>query len=183
VIDAGISGVRLRDKKTGPFLTIMAGAENRVFEKAKPVLDALASRLFHVGGPGMGMTFKLVNNAISMTNLVVICEAISMGICAGANPKRLYEVLCQSGAGSQMLDDRYNGRILKRHFDGGMSIDLSCKDLSLVMEFARDYGVPIFCLTSAYSVHEWARSLGLGAEDRSALIKLWEKLLGFEARG
>jgi 3-hydroxyisobutyrate dehydrogenase-like beta-hydroxyacid dehydrogenase len=56
------------------------------------------------------------------------------------------------------------------------------KDLRLAQEIAQDLDAPVPVITAALLTYTLARSLGLGAEDTTAVVKVWEKALGVEVR-
>ena len=78
-------------------LVFFVGGEAAVLERCRPVLMALASEIHHVGPLGSGLVVKLVNNVMSMGNMVVAAEAMVLGVKAGVDPRRLFEMLASSG--------------------------------------------------------------------------------------
>ncbi len=181
LIDAGIAGGL--EKAPQGKLVVMAGGSKSAMNKAKGIFEAIASDIFHVGSVGMGMTVKLVNNAISHVTMAAISEAVSLGVKAGAKAKILYDVISKSSGNSDIFQRRFGYRILNRDFKAGMSVDLAYKDSELVCEMGRDLKIPMFVTNSAHSIYEWARAEGLGEKDYASIILLWEKLLGIKISG
>ncbi|CAB3738444.1 NAD(P)-dependent oxidoreductase [Paraburkholderia rhynchosiae] len=81
LIDAPVSGGALRAQHGR--LTMLVGGAPANFESAKPVLETVASRLFHCGAVGAAQTIKLVNNVIAVANLLVTGEAYRLALDNG----------------------------------------------------------------------------------------------------
>jgi putative dehydrogenase len=64
---------------TGATLTIMAAAPADTFSAARPVLEALGDKIFHVGDrPGQGAVVKTVNQLLCGVHIAVVAEALSL---------------------------------------------------------------------------------------------------------
>jgi 3-hydroxyisobutyrate dehydrogenase-like beta-hydroxyacid dehydrogenase len=100
-----------------------------------PVLQTLARELHHVGPLGAGYIVKLVNNVMSMGNMVVAAEAMVLGVRAGLDPERLFEILKNSGGRSHHFLKRMPN-VLAGDFRPNFSIALSRKDVSLALALA-----------------------------------------------
>ena len=74
-MDAPVSGGTIGAQKGT--LTIMCGADEETFEKAKPVLEAIGKRIMRIGGTGMGDAMKIVNNMLLGANMASLAEARS----------------------------------------------------------------------------------------------------------
>ena len=135
-------------------LTIMVGAEDETFARVEPVLQAIGKRIHHIGGVGMGDAMKIVNN-----------------------------MLLGSSGNSYALTAKMQKFIMADAFEPGFAMDVQYKDLTLAQEASRTLQVPIPMSNACMAVYEQARAAGLGGEDMSAVIKIWEKLCGVEIRG
>lgn len=173
VLDAPVSGGSAGAQKGT--LTIMAGGSKDAFERAKPYLDMIGSKIYHVGDVGAGDTVKLINNLLLGANMAAVCEAFALGEKAGLDAQVLFDVVSQSSGQSYALTAKYPNFIAKRHFDPGFMIDLQYKDLQLAVDTAKDYQMPLLMGNVAQQMFEVARSEGMGKEDISALIKLYER--------
>jgi len=181
VLDAGITKgvVHAAEGKTN----LIVGGNDEAVGKVRPLFDLIAERVFHVGGLGSGMTVKLVNNLMSLVNLVTMCEGMAMGVKAGISPSLLYEVISISSGDSYQLRERWK-RILDRDFEwGGLTLELACKDCELIHELAHDLGFPLYITSVAHQVYEHAKAKGLVGKDRASVIMLWEELIGTEITG
>jgi len=77
-LDAPVSGGPA-DAGSGK-LIFLIGGEASVLERSRPVLEALGTSIHHVGPLGSGLIVKLVNNVMSVCNVVVAAEAMVLGV-------------------------------------------------------------------------------------------------------
>ena len=77
-------------------LTLMVGGDEATLATVRPVLDAFAARIVHVGGPGMGQVVKLCNNLIYAAQMLATAEATAMALRSGVDLVKLLEVLMHS---------------------------------------------------------------------------------------
>ena len=180
LLDAAVSG-GVQGAAAGT-LTLMVGGSEQGFERIKPLLETFGKNLFHCGGVGMGMLFKVVNNMLSHVNLAALAEAMALGVAAGADPDLLCDVIAVSSGRSRQVEDRLRKHILQGDFTPGMTTNLATKDSDLCLDLARRLRVPTFIASAAHHVYEMAIQKGYGPEEYASLIKLWEEWLGIEVR-
>lgn len=176
-LDAPVSGGEPRSRSGE--LAIMIGGDRAAFDRVRPVFDAIGTSISYVGGPGMGSVFKILNNALTHANLAAICEVLAIGARAGADPQLLFDVISKS-SGTSNAWTRHVPRILERNFNPGMKTSLAYKDSGLAMQLGAETGVPMPVLSATHVSYEWAKSSGLADLDYSAMITLWEQMLGVE---
>jgi 3-hydroxyisobutyrate dehydrogenase len=179
-LDAPVSGGPA-DAGTGKLLFLIGG-EASVLERARPVLEALGNAINHVGPLGTGLIVKLVNNVMSVCNVVVAAEAMTLGVKAGIDPQALFDMLSTSGGRSHHFNKRFPN-VLAGDFAPYFSIALSRKDLGLALDMAAELGVPMLAAGAVKQVYEAARAAGLAGEDMAAVTKLYERWAGVEVRG
>jgi 3-hydroxyisobutyrate dehydrogenase len=180
VLDAPVSG-GVSGAKAGA-LSVMVGGDVDVFERCLEVLRVFGKNIYHVGELGSGDTVKLVNNLMSLVNVVTLSEGMVLGVKAGVNPKTLYNVCKVSTGRSQALEWKLPNKISKGRFEPGFTIDLTCKDLGLILAFGREIGVPLFVTSIAQQVYELAKAKGLGRLDNTAVITLFEEAAQVKVR-
>lgn len=173
MLDAPVSGGSAGAEKGS--LTIMVGGKKEVLDKVRPVLECIGKTIYHVGDVGAGDTVKLVNNLLLGANMVVISEALTLGIKAGINPEVLYEVISNSSGNSYALTAKYPKFISQGNFEPGFMINLQYKDLELAVDTAKDLGLPLIMGNIAQQIYEIAIAEKLGQKDISAVINLYEK--------
>lgn len=163
-------------------LTIMVGAEPEVFEKVRPIFEVIGKNIYHVGGAGMGDAIKVVNNLLLGCNMAALAEALVLGVKCGLDPQVMYDVISVSSGRSYALEAKMEKFVMAGQFEGGFATDLQHKDLGLALEAGKEAGTPLPITGLATQVFEMARAQGLGREDMSSVIKVWEKLCGVTVR-
>jgi 3-hydroxyisobutyrate dehydrogenase len=88
-------------------LTFMVGGSAEQFERARPALQSMGSRIVHAGCPGSGTKLKLVNNMICATNLMVASEALTLGLKLGLDAQPMYDVIANGTGASWVLNTYY----------------------------------------------------------------------------
>jgi len=174
LIDAPLSGGPLRALRGD--LLIIVGADPTVLERARPVLDWLASALTVVGNkPGDGQALKTVNQLLCGIHIAAAAEALALAAALGLDQAKTLEVLKAGAAGSFMLSDR-GPRILQAYDDEGAQVlsrlDIFVKDMGIVGKATRAAGLPSPLAAAAEQLYLLGQMQGLGAEDDSALIKV-----------
>jgi 3-hydroxyisobutyrate dehydrogenase-like beta-hydroxyacid dehydrogenase len=174
-ITGGVAGAREGT------LTIYVGGPAEEFERVRPAFEAMGRTVLHMGGVATGHLTKLLNNMLALASMAALAEVLPLGIRAGLDPALLVEAL-SVGSGATSAIPARGMRILKGDFTPSFRVDLAHKDLRLAQEIAQDANAPVPVITGALLTYTLARSLGLGAEDTTAVVKVWEKALGVEVR-
>ena len=163
-------------------LVFLVGGEAAVLERCRPILATLGTEIHHVGPLGTAQVVKLVNNVMSMGNVAVAAEAMVLGVKAGMDPQRLFEILSTSGGRSHHFLKRFPN-VLAGDFASRFSIALSRKDLGLAARLAESLGVPMLTLSVVRQVYEAAAASGLDGQDMAAVTVLFERWAGVQVRG
>ena len=158
--------------------TFLVGGSKEDYQRAKPILESAAAKIFYLGKPGNAMRAKLVNNAVAHAVMVVLIEAAALARAQGVPIEVFYELMRRESGLMRPLTHRFGERILQQNFEGGMSTANARKDSALIIEIARELGVPIFAISAAHTAYEIAMREGLERKDYSALSTLWEKWMG-----
>jgi len=150
-------------------LTIMVGGDAGLLERVRPVLDALASRVVHVGGRGAGAATKLAVNDLVHGLNVALSEALVLAERAGVDRATAYEVF-ESGAGGAPFV-RYK-REAYEHPDTtqvAFSLDLVAKDLELITALGERVGAPMRQAETSLDIVRRAIAEGYGERDLSTI--------------
>jgi 3-hydroxyisobutyrate dehydrogenase-like beta-hydroxyacid dehydrogenase len=173
-IDAPVAGME-EGAKRGT-LKAYVGGEASVIEKCIPVLKSMTSEIRHIGSIGQGTMMKLVNNMLAQAGRILVVEALVMGAKAGLDPQTMVDVISKSTGNSDVF--QYTApRLLSRDFKG-IRMDITFKDLELETQVAKSLQVPMFMANVAQQVYQMGRAAGLGSEDTSAIVKVYEQLTG-----
>jgi 3-hydroxyisobutyrate dehydrogenase len=182
MLDAPVSGgsVGARDAT----LTIMVGGPSDLFERCRPVLEAMGRNVIHCGENGMGEVVKVVNNLIAGVSMAVTAEAYNIGLRAGADPKVLYDVISKSSGRcwSHDLNLPIPGVLgtapADHDYEPGFMVDLMRKDLGLAISAAKGVQAPAILAAAAEQLYGSASNMGFGRRDMSAVVRAVEALSG-----
>jgi 3-hydroxyisobutyrate dehydrogenase len=159
-------------------LTIMCGGDKAVFEKARPLLQAMGKNIVYCGGPGLGQVTKICNNMVAGIISLATAEAFVMGEKLGVSAQTLFDVLSTSSASSFILSRNcpVAGPVptsaSSNGYKPGFRANLMLKDLRLSQAAAQTAGTPTplgAAATAAYALHI---ARGNGELDSSSIIKL-----------
>jgi 3-hydroxyisobutyrate dehydrogenase len=178
LIDAPVSGgVKGAEAAT---LTIMAGGEAALIDRAEPALQAMSARLFRTGGLGSGQAMKALNNLCSAGAMILTIEALLIGQRFGLDAKLMTEILNVSTGRNNSTDKKIIPHVLSRRFDSGFSIKLMTKDVQTALSIARATGTP--SELGAHTLELARRALEeLGDDaDHTAIARFLEMVAGEE---
>jgi L-threonate 2-dehydrogenase len=157
-------------------LTIMAAAPQATFEAARPVLDALGDKVFHVGvEPGQGAMVKTVNQLLCGVHIAVTAEALSLAAKVGVDLDVMLGILSGSSASSWMLKNR-GPRMLQTDPEVTSAVDIFVKDLGIVLEAGRDVKAALPLAALAHQMFLAVSGQGGGADDDSQVIRAYRAL-------
>jgi 3-hydroxyisobutyrate dehydrogenase len=179
-LDAPVSGGT--QGATAGTLTIMVGGEARALEKARPVLEAMGQRIFHVGPSGAGEVVKLVNNLLVGTIAAATAEALVLGAKAGADVATMAEVVGASTGASWQLANQFPLRAFNGGFQPGFMTDLLVKDLDLALDLGGEMRSPLFLAGLVRQLYGESQARGNGRSDYTSLLRVLESIAGVEVR-
>jgi 3-hydroxyisobutyrate dehydrogenase len=169
-VDAPVSG-GVEGARNGR-LSVMAGGDEAVLEKARPVLECYAARISHMGATGAGQATKAVNQVLVAGINEAVCEGLALGEKLGLDAGRLLPTLMAGAAGNWFLDKR-GATMLRDEFAPGFKNAHMLKDLRIVQGVAQQAGIRTTVIDQALADYsELVTERGLGEADTSALITL-----------
>lgn len=174
-LDSPVSGGP-REAEGGKLILIVGG-EKAAFEKCKPIFDVLGPTVHYAGPSGAGNVVKLVNNVMSMGNILVAAEAFTLGLKAGVDGQTLFNILRTSGGTSHHFVKRFPN-VLARNFEPGFTVDLARKDVGLALDMAKSLNVPIPTASLVHQFYSVMSAIGDGQKDCVAIIKLFQSWAG-----
>lgn len=178
LIDGPVSGGA--KKAADGQMTVMASGRPEAFEAAGAVLDAIAGKVYRLGDKaGVGSTVKMVNQHLAGVHIATACEAMALGMRAGADPAQLYEVICNSAGMSWMFQNRVP-HILDGDYTPLSSVNIFVKDLGIVLDAARKLAFPLPLAAAAHQLYLATAAAGHGNEDDAAVVKFYAELAGLE---
>ena len=181
VLDAPVSGGP-QGARSGR-LAIWVGGDKDVFERCKPVLDAIGDQAFYVGAIGTGSVAKLVHNCTGYILQTALAETFSMGVKAGVEPLALWQAVRQGALGRRQTFDGLAQNYLPGRFDPpDFALRLARKDVSLAVEVGREFDVPMRLANLTLAELTEALNRGWGQRDSRAAMLLQEERAGTEVR-
>lgn len=168
-VDAGV-GRSPAHAERGESL-FMVGGTDADLARAMPLLESMGNRIIHCGGPGAGITMKVVLNFLSMSTCQLTAEALTLGTKLGLEARTMYDVITNSLASNDHLKTYWPQKALAGDVEPGFAIDLAYKDLSIAVTAANGAGVPVFTGAAARECLAQARAAqGLGGKDITAVL-------------
>jgi 3-hydroxyisobutyrate dehydrogenase-like beta-hydroxyacid dehydrogenase len=174
MLDAPVSG-------RPPAMTVMAGGPAAVFAKYRPLLEAMAGNIFHVGEAGAGCIAKLVTQYLGYTNFIAALEGLLIGAKAGIDLAVLARIVPLS-AGASRTFDNIPRSVLTGAFTAGGTLDIVAKDLQLACELAREVAGPAHLGLLAHDVFNRAQAQGWGQQGFPIAARILEAMAGCELR-
>ncbi|OOS00412.1 oxidoreductase [Canicola haemoglobinophilus] len=171
MLDAPVSGGAA--KAANGEMTVMASGSEEAFEKLKPVLDAVAGKVYNIGAEiGLGSTVKIIHQLLAGVHIAAGAEAMALASRAGIPLALMYDVVTNAAGNSWMFENR-----MKHVVDGDYTplsmVDIFVKDLGLVADTAKSLKFPLPLASTAFNMFTEASNAGYGKEDDSAVIKIF----------
>ncbi|HEX2217638.1 MAG TPA: NAD(P)-dependent oxidoreductase [Gemmatimonadales bacterium] len=164
-------------------LTIMVGADEAAFDRARPVLALMGSRIERVGPVGAGHALKAVNNALLAVNILAVGEGLAALVKAGVPARTALEVINGSSGRSHVTERLVPERVLTGAWPRTFRLALLEKDVGIAREVLRETGVDGPMITRAGELFGRARAALGESADHLEAIRLIESAAGTEIRG
>ncbi len=178
-LDAPISGMEARAK--AGTLTIMAGGEESAFLQVEPAFKAIGNTLIYVGASGNGQLMKLINQLMFDIHCAAMAEILPMAVKMGLDPEQTIRV-ARTGTAQCFSLDNFGPLILDGNFGPGYPLEGAYKDMVHAGEISSAHRIPLPVTAAAMVTYQMALDQGLGRENKGAMIKVWEKVLGVQVR-
>ncbi len=176
LLDCPVSGGRVGAEKGT--LTLMIGGQLDAVEENRPALEAISSKIYHLGDAGMGETAKAVNQALVAIHYVATAEALLLSAKSGLDLKQMMEIIVNSEGCSRIFETR-GIRMMDRKFEPIGVLKVIVKDTGIVLNTADSLGLPMPMTSIARQLFQAGVNQGFGEEGSSAIVKVLEKLAGF----
>jgi 3-hydroxyisobutyrate dehydrogenase-like beta-hydroxyacid dehydrogenase len=173
-LDAPVSG-------RPPNMTVMVGGEAADFALCRPLFEAIAKNVFHVGPTGAGCAAKLVTQYLGYTGFIAALEGMLVAKKAGIDLGVLAQIVPVSAGQSRTFDNIPLG-VLPRSWAAGGTLDIVAKDMDLAVALAREVGAPGALGALASDVYKRAQAQGWGGEGFPVVARVLEAMAGVEIR-
>ncbi|MEN9933552.1 MAG: hypothetical protein RLZZ387_131 [Chloroflexota bacterium] len=180
MLDAPVSGGESGARTAS--LSIMVGGDQGAFERCRPVLAALGTTITYIGGNGMGLVAKLVNQILMEASFCAIAEAFVLALKAGADLDAVYAAVSGGHGGSRVLDQMY-GQLRAADLGAGRELTLHHKDGAYALEAAATLGVPAPVTELTHALYDAALMAGQGQRSGAGVIKVLADQAGVRVPG
>jgi putative dehydrogenase len=171
-LDCPVSGTSSMVERGDGILFV--GGDRALYDRWRPVLEAILPRAVYIGRPGQAMVLKLIANLLVALNSAAAAEALNMARRAGLDLGVALDVLAKSAASSRMLEVR-GPMMVRDAFPAQMKLDLFMKDLHLIQAAAGAVGAPVPLTDVAERLYAAAMAAGHHHEDLSVVIRaIWD---------
>lgn len=173
--DCPVSGLPARAQDGS--LTVMFGGDRQVFDDARGLLNCFGSDVRYCGSTGSGQAMKAINNVIYNINIVALCELLPLSVAIGLDAEQVASVVTSASARS-FASEHFVSRMLERNFGGDFPMQGAYKDIVNVQGMAAEANAMIPVVEAMTASYKSAMEAGFGAEPKSAMLKIYEEVLG-----
>jgi 3-hydroxyisobutyrate dehydrogenase len=161
----------------------MGSGSRKAFAHVRPVLDAIALKVYELGEkPGVGSSFKIVNQLLAGVHIAAACEAITFAKALGLDIGKVYEVITASAGNSWMFENRVP-HILQGDYSPHSAVDIFNKDLGIVSDLGRDKKFPLPIASAALQMFIMTSAAGMGRDDDASIARLLASIADIDLPG
>ena len=176
-LDAPVSGGDVGARNAT--LAIMVGGPAKALEIVRPVFNVIGKTITHVGDSGAGQIAKVANQIMVAAQMVAMAELLVFSQKAGADPQKVVQAIKGGAAQCWTLDVKPD-RLFAGNRQPGFKASMQAKDLNIIMETAREYGIPLPSAAVDMQLYTAMLQAGSGDLDNSAIIGVLESLAGIK---
>ncbi len=162
-------------------ITVFVGGKKSVFERNKPILEAIGGEVIYLGPVGSASIAKIITNMLAFVHLWALGEGLMLGKQAGMEVGPLFEAILKS-CGSSFVAETEGPEILNGSYDYGFTMALAAKDANLAYQLARQVGVPLELGGLVEQIFARARRKYGDQAWSTQVVKLLEDDLGTDLR-
>lgn len=161
-------------------LTFLASGAPEAFERAKPVLDLIAGKVYNLGdAAGAGASFKMVNQLLAGVHIAAACEAMTFAARLGLDLDKVYEVIAASAGNSWMFENRVP-HILEGDYSPRSAVSIFTKDLGIVSDMARQEKFPLQIASTALQMFLMTAAAGMASDDDASVARMIAQITGLQ---
>jgi 2-hydroxy-3-oxopropionate reductase len=176
-LDAPVSGGDIGAQQGT--LAIMVGGPVEALDKVMPIFDVIGKKITHVGETGAGQIAKACNQVMVAAQMVAMGELLILAKKAGADPEKVVAAI-QGGAAQCWALDVKPERLFAGNRNPGFKAYMQAKDLGIVVDTAREYGIPIPSTSVNTQLFNAMLEMGMRELDNSAVVGVIEALANVE---
>lgn len=173
--DCPVSGMPFRAENGT--LTTMFGGTPEAFAQAQPFLKAFGEDTIHAGPLGSGQAMKAINNIIYNVNIAALSEVLPLAVKAGLDTDALAHLVTTASSRS-FASEYFVPRMMARRFDTDFTLSDAYKDIVNVQKMGIEHRASLPVVNAMISTYQAAIAAGYGDEPKSAMLKVYEEMLG-----
>lgn len=159
--------------------SLPVGGSPQALATVRSALEPLAQNISHVGESGTGNTIKLLNSLMFGAINAITVEAFAIAALVGLSPRTFYETVANSDAATvSSLFRELGPKILEEDFSPTFTVDLLHKDNKLALDMVEEAQASVIVGNAVATLNGLGRAAGYQREDTSAMVKVYENLLG-----
>ena len=178
-LDAPVSGGDVGARNAT--LAIMVGGPAEALDRVMPVFQAMGKTVTHVGAAGAGQVAKAANQIMVAAQMVAMGELLIFSQKAGVDPQKVVQAI-KGGAAQCWTLDVKPPRLFAGNRLPGFKSQMMAKDLNIILETAREYGIPLPSAALDAQLYNAMLQNGMGDLDNSAVLGMIEALAGEELK-
>jgi 3-hydroxyisobutyrate dehydrogenase-like beta-hydroxyacid dehydrogenase len=150
------------------------GGEPEVVERARPILEPIASAILHIGPLGSASTLKLAMNLNVAGVAHSLCESLTLCRASGI-PDDVYFTALARNVSHSGLSDLKESKLRQDDYSPQFSLKHMAKDLRLALETAADLSVSLEQTGHLKNIYDRGMAAGWSEDDFIGLIRLIDK--------
>jgi 2-hydroxy-3-oxopropionate reductase len=160
-------------------LAIMVGGPEDAFKQVMPIFEVMGKSMIYVGESGAGQVAKACNQIMVAAQMTAMAELLILAQKSGVDPRRVIEAI-RGGAAQCWTLDVKPPRLFGGDRDPGFKAYMMHKDLGIVLDTARTYGVPLPSAALHTQLYEAMLQMGMRELDNSAIVGVLEKMASIQ---
>jgi 3-hydroxyisobutyrate dehydrogenase len=169
-LDAPFTGSKMAAQNRQ--LIYYVGGSTEALEEIRPVLEASAKTILHVGGIGDASVLKIATNMITASTVQTLAEALALVRAAGVSGVKFAEALENNGSRSGTSDMKL-GAMLAQNFEPNFSLKHMLKDARLALDLADGLQLSLPVTETTAEVLSLGMKNGWADQDFSAVAQLY----------
>ena len=149
-------------------LTLLVGGDAETLEAVRPVLEAVSSRIAHIGPTGAGATYKLINNMMAAVHIAALGEGLALAERAGLDIEALVPIINDSAINSLVVKGKLPRMVAHNYDDTDFALKWMHKDVRYALGLGSTFDVPLKTVQAAFDVIQAAREKGYDDMDFAA---------------
>ena len=175
MLDAPVSGGE--SGAIAATLTIMVGGDEAVFDRVRPLFEAMGKTVSYIGASGAGQVTKACNQILTGVGVAAVAEALNFARRSGVDASRVRAAMLGGSAGSRILEN-HGQRMLDRNFKPGFKAWMHQKDMRIVLDEAHRMGLAVPTAAATAQLFNALVGSGQGEDDSIAVLQLLERMSG-----